>query len=70
MVNIVKIEEKLAAIRTAESCMHSVLSVNPNAVDMQTFVTLNELKMDLIDAKDAQMESIDVMGMLDSLSVR
>ena len=69
-MTIVKIEEKLAAIRTAESCMHSVLSINPNAVDMQVFVTLNELKMDLIDAKDAQMESIDVMGMLDNLKIR
>ena len=67
---IEKIEEKLAAIRTAENAMHSVLSVNANAFDMQTFVTLNELKMDLIDAKDAQMESMDVMGMLDSLSIR
>lgn len=51
---IEKIEEKLAAIRKAEDAMHSVLSVNANAIDLQTFVTLNELKMDLIDAKDEQ----------------
>lgn len=64
---ISKIEEKLSAIRIAESAMHSVLSVNANAFNMQTFVTLNELKMDLIDAKDAQIESMDD---LDSLSLR
>ena len=67
---IEKIQEKLAAIRVAENAMHSVLSVNPNAVDMQTFVTLNELKMDLIDAQDAQDNSMDVFGMLDNLSIR
>lgn len=67
---IEKIQEKLAAIRVAENAMHSVLSVNPNAVDMQTFVTLNELKMDLIDAQDAQENSMDVFGMLDNLSIR
>lgn len=54
MMVIEKIEEKLAAIRKAEDAMHSVLSVNANAIDLQTFVTLNELKMDLIDAKDEQ----------------
>lgn len=69
-MTIEKIQEKLKAIRVAENAMHSVLSVNPNAVDMQTFVTLNELKMDLIDAQDAQENSMDVLGMLDNLSIR
>jgi hypothetical protein len=51
---IEKIQDKMAAIRVAESCIHSVLSVNPEAVDMKVFVTLNELKMDLLDALDEQ----------------
>lgn len=53
-MTIEKIDEKLAAIRVAEDCINSCLSVNPNAVDLQVFVTLNALKMDLIDAKDEQ----------------
>jgi len=51
---IEKINEKMNAIRTAESCMNSVLSVNPNVDLNETFILLNELKMDLIDAKDEQ----------------
>ena len=59
-MNIEKIDEKMAAIRTAENCIHSCLSVNPTAVDMQVFVTLNELKMDLLDIKDEQTEKWDI----------
>lgn len=51
---IEKINEKMNALRTAESCMNSVLSVNPNVDLKETFILLNELKMDLIDAKDEQ----------------
>jgi hypothetical protein len=46
--------EKIKAIRVAEDCIHSVLSVNPKAVDMQVFVTLNALKMDLLDLIDEE----------------
>jgi hypothetical protein len=53
---IQSIDEKLAAIRAAENCINSCLSVNPRAVDMKVFVALNELKMDLYDAKDQQSE--------------
>jgi len=53
-VLVEKIPEKLMALSVAESCMHSCLSVNANAVDMQTFVTLNEIKMLLLDLKAAQ----------------
>lgn len=56
-MNIEKIDEKMAAIRTAESCINSCLSVNPNAVDLKVFVLLNELKMDLLDLKDEQLEN-------------
>jgi len=51
---IEKIQDKMAAIRVAESCINSVLAVNPEAVDLKVFVTLNELKMDLLDALDEQ----------------
>ena len=51
---IEKIEEKMNALRTAESCMNTILSVNPSVDLDQTFILLNELKMDLIDAKDEQ----------------
>jgi hypothetical protein len=51
---IENIQDKMAAIRVAESCINSVLSVNPEAVDLKVFVTLNELKMDLLDALDEQ----------------
>ena len=46
------IEEKLLAIRRAEDCMHSVVSVNPSADLHETFVILNRLKIDLIDMID------------------
>ena len=61
-MQINKIEEKMAAIRKAEDCMHSVLSVNANAVDLGVFVTLNELKMDLIDHQDEQEHMIETFG--------
>lgn len=51
-MSIEKIEEKIKAIQIAESCIHSVLSVNPSAVDQSVFGLLAELKMDLLDAKD------------------
>ena len=54
---IEKIDEKMNAIRTAESCINSCLSVNPNAVDLNVFVLLNELKMDLLDIRDEQTET-------------
>lgn len=56
-MNIEKIDEKMDAIRTAESCMNSVLTVNPNAFEMKVFATLAELKMDLLDIKDEQLEN-------------
>ena len=53
---IEKAKEKLEAIRTAESCMNSVLSVNPNAFELKTFAIIAELKMDLVDALDEEFE--------------
>lgn len=46
------IEEKLLAIRRAEDCMHSIVSVNPSVDLHETFVILNRLKIDLIDMVD------------------
>lgn len=51
-MTIENIEEKIKAIHVAESCINSVLSVNPSAVDQSVFGLLAELKMDLLDAKD------------------
>ena len=53
---IEKAKEKMDAIRIAESCMNSVLTVNPNAFEMKVFATLAELKMDLLDALDEEFE--------------
>ena len=55
---IENIEEKFKAIQVAENCMHSVRTVNPDSVDLQVFVILNQLKMDLIDHKDEQAGEI------------
>lgn len=55
---IESIEEKLSAIRLAQDCMNSVMSVNPNADFTETFITLNQIKMDLIDARDEQEEML------------
>jgi hypothetical protein len=57
-MSIEKIKEKMDAIRTAESCMNSVLSVNPNVDLLNTFVLLNELKMDLLDILDEKSEKM------------
>jgi hypothetical protein len=54
-MTIERIEEKMKAIQVAESCINSVLSVNPSAVDQSVFGVLAELKMDLLDAKDELM---------------
>lgn len=56
-MQIDKIKEKTEAIRKAESCIHSCMSVNPFAVPMETFVLLNELKMDLLDHLEEQNEN-------------
>ena len=53
-MKIERVEEKLKAIQTAESCINSILSVNPSAVDQSVFGILAELQMDLIDAKDEE----------------
>lgn len=57
-MSIEKIKEKMDAIRTAESCMNTVLSVNPNVDLLNTFVLLNELKMDLLDILDEKSEKM------------
>ncbi len=57
-MSIERIKEKMDAIRTAENCIHSCLSVNPQAVDMGVFVLLNELKMDLLDILDKKSEKM------------
>ena len=54
---IEKIEEKMAAIRTAESCISTILSIDPNAVDQKVFGLLAELKLDLLDILDEQYEA-------------
>jgi hypothetical protein len=54
-MTIERIEEMMKAIQVAESCINSVLSVNPSAVDQSVFGVLAELKMDLLDAKDELM---------------
>lgn len=56
---IESIDEKMKAIQVAESCINSVLSVNPSAVDQSVFGLLAELKMDLLDAKDEMMEKVE-----------
>lgn len=48
------IDEKLKAIRVAENCIHSVLSIKHDAVDHHVFTVLAELKLDLIDLKESQ----------------
>lgn len=55
-MTIERIDEKMQAIQIAESCINSVLSVNPSAVDERVFGLLAELKLDLLDAKDEQFE--------------
>lgn len=52
-----KIEEKMAAIRTAESCISTILKIDPNAVDQKVFGLLAELKLDLLDILDEQYEA-------------
>ena len=54
MMTVEKIKEKMWAIREAENCIHSVLTVNPIAVDQSVFALLAELKMDLLDAQNEQ----------------
>lgn len=54
---IEKIEEKMAAIRTAESCISTILSIDPHAVDQKVFGLLAELKLDLLDILDEQYEA-------------
>ena len=54
---IEKIEEKMEAIRTAESCINTILTINPHAVDQKVFGLLAELKLDLLDILDEQYES-------------
>lgn len=51
---IERIEEKVAAIRIAEDCINTILTLKPNAVDERVFTLLAELKLDLIDAKMEQ----------------
>ena len=53
-MTVEKIKEKMWAIREAENCIHSVLTVNPTAVDQSVFALLAELKMDLLDAQNEQ----------------
>lgn len=48
------IEEKVAAIRVAEDCMHTILTIRPDAVDDRVFTLLAELKLDLADIKMEQ----------------
>jgi len=45
--------EKIKAIRVAEDCISSVIH-SGGTVDMQVFVTLNALKMDLLDLIDEE----------------
>jgi hypothetical protein len=56
-MKIEKINEKMDAIRTAESCISTILTINPNAVDQKVFVLLAELKLDLLDILDEQYEA-------------
>ena len=67
---IEKIDQKLRAIKVAEDCINSILAVKPCAasaimlqdgVEENVFRLLSELKMDLIDAKDAQFSLKDFL---------
>ena len=53
---IEKIDEKIKAIQVAESCINTVLSINPKAVDPSVFGILAELKLDLVDVKFEEQE--------------
>ena len=55
---IASIEAKLSAIRLAQDCMNYVMSVDPNADFTETSITLNQIKMDLIDARDEPDEML------------
>ena len=54
-----RINEKVKAIQAAESCIHTVLSLRPEAVDPIILALLSELKVDLFDLKFEQ-ENIEL----------
>ena len=47
-----KVKEQLEALRIADSCMLSVLSINPDAFDLKTLAVIAQLKMELMKALD------------------
>lgn len=57
---IERIDEKVEAIRTAESCIHTLMTLKPNAVDQRVLALLSELKVDLFDARFEQ-ENIEII---------
>ena len=60
-----RIAEKIKAIRVAESCIHTVLSINPTGLDTNVLTVLAELKLDLMDMME-QPENFDVLHFLDN----
>ena len=59
------LDEKIKAIRVAESCIHTVLINNPTGVDANVLTVLAELKLDLMDRME-QPKNFDLLHFLDN----
>ena len=59
---MLNVNEKMQAISAAQSAFATIESIRPGAIPQTTKVLLAELKVDLMDIKDAQEENFQNNG--------
>ncbi len=61
-IEMLNVNEKMQAISAAQSAFATIESIRPGAIPQATKVLLAELKVDLMDIKDAQEENFQNNG--------